>query len=143
MYNVEYNPEKMARACKRNVPISHKFAREIGKEIKGKKLEKAKRYLEEVIEMKRPVPITRYNSDLAHKPGVGPGRYPVNTAKEILDLLNSVEKNAQNKGLDVKNLYIVSFLVMKGSKFFRPRRRDMAGQRRKNTHISVVVEERK
>ncbi len=142
MYNVHYDKEKMARACKRWVRVSWKAASEIARNINGMKVDKAKKYLQEVIEMKRAVPFRRYNSDLAHKPGIGAGRYPINAAKEILDLIESAEKNAENKGLDVTRLYLKSLLVMKAPRFRRPRRSPLNPQVRKNVHLSVVLEER-
>ncbi len=143
MYNVQdYDPSRMARACKRYVRISWKASVEIGKAIKGMNVEKARRFLQDVIEMKRAVPFGRFNRDVAHKPGIGAGRYPVNAAKEILDLINSAVKNAENQGLDVSKLFIKSFLVMKAPTFYRPRRSPLRGQKRKSVHISVVLEQR-
>lgn len=142
MYNVDYDKRRMARACKRWVRISHKAASEIARSIVGMKVEKAKRFLQDVIDMRRAVPYKRYNSDVAHKSSIGAGRYPVNAAKEILDLIKSAEKNAENLGLDVSRLHIKSLLVMKASSFRRPRRSPLNPQVRKSTHISVVLEER-
>ncbi len=142
MYNVEnYDPAKMARACKRYVRISWKACVEIGKVIKGMKVDKARRLLQDVIEMKRSIPFTRFTEGAGHKTGAGPGRYPVNAAREILDLINSAVKNAEYQGLDSSRLYIKSFLVMKAPTFYRPRRSPLRGQKRKNVHISVVLEE--
>ncbi len=142
MYNTEYDKKKMARACKRWVRISHKAASEVARHVAGMKVEKAKRFLMDIVKMRRAVPFRRYNSDLAHKPGIGAGRYPVGVAREILDLVESAEKNAENLGLDVSRLYIRSLLVMKASTFRRPRRSGLSPHTRKNVHLSIVLEER-
>ena len=57
--------------------------------IRGRKLDKAIKMLEEVIEIKRPVPFARYNMGVAHKAGVGPGRYPKKSAQAILRALRA------------------------------------------------------
>jgi len=60
--------------------------------------------LEEVAELKRPVPIRRYNTGVAHKAGVGPGRYPQKAAKAFIEAIESAKHNAEYKGLDAENM---------------------------------------
>ena len=134
-----YNGEgETARAYGRALSISTKHSVEICRNINGKALEKAKKYLSEVIEKKRAVKMMRYNRDLAHKKSIGPGRYPVKAAKEILKVLENAESNAQVKGMG-NDLVIVHISANKASRswhFGRKRRR-----KNKRTHIQVVLGE--
>lgn len=141
-YPLKTDPKKTARATGRNVRISRKNLVEIGRFIKGMKTEKAKKILEEVISLKRAIPFRRFNTHLAHKKGIGPGRYPVKSSRWMLELIKSVESNSENIGLDVNKLYIKNVSARKGSDFQRPRRADLRGQKAKSTNISLIVEER-
>jgi len=89
------------------MPISPKKAREICRMIRGMKVDVALRQLEEVAELKRPVPFARRNNTgVAHKKGVGPGRYPKKPAEAIIRVVESAKHNAEYKGLDADNLRI-------------------------------------
>ncbi len=89
--------------------------------------------------MQRAVPFKRFIQDLGHKAGMSAGRYPQKAAKEILRLLNSVEANAQVKGLDTSNLKIIKILANKASIPSTGRRHRGAAKR---THVEVEVRER-
>ena len=101
-------------------------------------LDKAKAILNRVLEEKEAIPFKRFGSDTGHKRGkIGAGRYPQKTAKEILKLLNSVEANAQVRGLSTENLEIIRLIANKAStpwRFGRKRRR-----KAKRTHIEIIV----
>lgn len=132
--------ENMVKAYGRDMSISMKKSVEICKVIKGKKLEFAKKFLERVIEKKFSVPMRKYNRDTAHKTAIGPGRFPVKTAKGILSILKNAEANAQNKGLS-KELIIKHVAAHKASSpwhYGRKRRQKM-----KRTHIEVILIEKK
>ena len=124
-----------------NVSISTKQSVEITSFIRGKELEKAKRLLQEVLEQKRAIPFKRYNKDMGHKPGkIAAGRYPKKATTEIIKLLDTVQANADNKGLDKNNLLISEIKADKGAQqwhYGRLRRRRM-----KNTHLFVKVVEK-
>ena len=79
-YTVELKIESMARAYGRELPISWKKAIELARALRGKKVEKALEYLDNVISLKQAVPFHRYKRWVAHKSGVGPARYPVKAA---------------------------------------------------------------
>ena len=133
--------EHTATARGSNIGISTKFTVEVAKFIKGKNVEKAKTLLEEVIQKKTAVPFTRFTFDLGHKRGsVGPGRYPVKAAEEILALLRSAEMNAGNKGLDMNNLYVASAIASKGNTQMRPGRH--RGRHAKRTHFVITLAEK-
>ncbi|MHA1681034.1 MAG: 50S ribosomal protein L22 [Promethearchaeota archaeon] len=113
---VGLDKDKSAIASKRDAPVSNKKTREVCHAIKGKMLQKAKDYLERVLEFKEPVPFKRHKGHQAHRKGkgYGPGRYPVKSVKVVLGLLAEVENNAEYKGLDVDKCRIVHAAVNKG-----------------------------
>ena len=129
----------IAKAIAFNLPISIKKSTEVCNFIRNKKLHRAKKILSEVIEKKLAVPFKRYNMDRAHRTGIAAGAYPIKTASYILKVLQNVEANAENKGLDTTNLKISHLVANKGNKTFhfgRKRRRKM-----KRTHIEIKVQE--
>ncbi|MBN2422515.1 50S ribosomal protein L22 [Candidatus Woesearchaeota archaeon] len=133
--------ENMAFAKGLNLSISTKKAVEICNNIRKKPVTEAKKILEEIIELKRPLPMKRFNRDTAHKKAIGPGRFPKKTAKLILSTVKNAESNAQNKGLNTHNLIIAHISAHKASTpwhYGRHRRRKM-----KRTHVEIVVEEKK
>ncbi|MEK6977939.1 MAG: 50S ribosomal protein L22 [Candidatus Hydrothermarchaeota archaeon] len=108
---------RVAKATGRELRVSPKFSFEICREIKGKNLEAAKRFLEDVMAMKRPVPLKRYKKGVAHSRGLEKacaGRYPVKAASKVLEVLQSAEANAEYKGLSKEKLYIKEMAVLKG-----------------------------
>lgn len=132
--------EKCARAMGTNMPISHKVSYEIANALRGKDVDKAIRYLEDVIAMKRAIPFKRYNRDVGHKPGkMGAGRYPIKASKHFLHVLKGAKSNAADKALNVDSLVIVHIAASKGAgqwHYGRQRRRQM-----KATNLDIVVEE--
>ena len=95
--------ENIAKVIGKDLPISTKFSVEICNFIRYKNTKKAKEMMQRVSDMKDAVPMKRFGKDLAHKPGkIAGGRYPLKASKYFLDLLNALEKNAENKGLNVE-----------------------------------------
>ncbi len=117
-----YQPEdetKAAKAMGYEMPISFKHAVEICRELRGKKLVEAMKYLEEVIAMKRPVPFRRYKKKVPHRSGLNgwyAGRYPQKAAKYILKVLKNLEANAEYKGLNKDELVITHIQAKMGRK---------------------------
>lgn len=129
----------MASVYGRDLPISTKQAIEICNFIRGENLQGSKAILEKVIAQKFAIPFRRFNRDMGHKKGkVGSGRYPVKACGEILKLLESLEINAQNKGLDTAVLFISSIVPNKGANVMRYGRRRTS---MKLTHIKITAEE--
>lgn len=124
-YATVADPETTAKAYGRDRPCSPKSGRNVARAIRGMPLERAKAYLQDVVAMKTAVPFPVRNLKLAHRrgKGFGPGRYPVKTAKEFLDILESAEANAEYKGLDVDILRITHASAYQGTvqKAFTPR----------------------
>ena len=144
------HPEKTAKAMIRDAPISPKEAAEVARELRGKNLQEAMKYLERVIQLKEPVPLRRYNGKVAHKRGLGKkagipiGRYPVKVAKYYLKLLKNVQNNAETKGLDTEKLKIVHIASHKGMtiKRWMPRAFGRATPEfERRTHLEVIVQE--
>lgn len=132
--------EAIARA--ENLSVSWKSVVMVGNFIRGRTVAKAKTLLQEVINMKTAVPFTKYNKDRGHKKGeIAAGRYPVNTAKEVLNLLKSAESNAINIGMNASNLVVSRFIGNQGPtswRFGRQKRRQA-----KRSHIQLFVAEQK
>jgi large subunit ribosomal protein L22 len=147
-YSVQgLDPDKTAIASGRDLRIKPKVAREICHQLKGMKLGEAKTYLEGVVEMKIAVPYYRYRSRIPHRKelqGHDAGRFPQKTAGEILKILNSVEANAEFKGLYADKLRIVHVAAHRGRviRKYIPRAFGRASPYYKHlTHIEVAVEE--
>jgi large subunit ribosomal protein L22 len=142
------NEEKTAKAIGGELRISPKWAVEICREIRGKNLQDAKDFLEDVINMKRPVPLKRHKKGVAHRRGLTKayaGRYPVKAAKKILKVLESAEANAEYKGLDTEKLYIRHIAAQRGRiiRGIIPRAFGRASPHNTLTsNIEVVLEER-
>ena len=136
-----YNKETMARVVGSSLPISTKFSVEICNFIRNKKISQAKKMLLGVVDRTRAVPFKRFKKDLSHKTKIGPGRFPRNAALKIIELLESVESNAQFKGLNTSELQITHICAHLASRPWHSGRQ----RRRKNkrTHLEIIVEEKK
>lgn len=143
-YTQEADPETTSKAIGKELSVSPKHCREVCKELKGMKVEDAKKYLKEVIELKRPVPYTRFKMFLNPKPGVGPGRYPKKAAKAILRVLESAQSNAEYKGLEADNMRIKLAAAHRGriEKSYMPRAQGRSTPwNEQTTNIEIVLEE--
>ena len=141
-----FDPERMARASGRDLRISPKHSVELLREIRGMMLNDALRYLDDVIALKRPVPMKRHNDSQGHKPGrgFGPGRYPVKVAKAVKKVLLNAKNNAEQKGLDPDRLKIIHAAAHRGPvlRGYIPRAFGRATPfNEQTTHIEIVVEE--
>jgi large subunit ribosomal protein L22 len=113
------DPDKSVLASGRDLNISFKEAVEVCKYIKGRKLDEAKKILEEVIEGKRAIPYKRFNKKVPHHKydnTSGPARYPIKVSKHLLKILESLEANAEFKGLDTSKIKIIHCAAQKGMK---------------------------
>jgi len=143
-YTMEADPDTSAKAIGKEMPISPKMSREICGMIRGMKVEVAVRMLEEVIDLKRPVPLKRFNKRVSHKPGVGPGRYPQKAARAILTVVKGASSNAEYKGLDTSEMIITTVSASLGRTIpgHMPRAHGRATQWDQQTvNIEVIIEE--
>jgi len=140
----DLDEEGTARAIGREMPISPKKSVELARAIRGKTVEDAKEYLERVIRLEQAVPMKRHKMMVAHKPGIGPGRYPVKVARHFLKILQSAEENAGYKGLDVDKMRIKVLAAHKGTtqKGQMPRAQGRSTPWNQETvNLEVVLEE--
>lgn len=137
----EYNNDGMARAVALALPVSTKQSIEICSFIRNTPLDKAKEELKKIIEEKRALPLRRFTGGAGHQKKIGPGSYPKKASKEIVKLLETVEANAQFKGLSTANLIIKHISANRASKSWHYGR--IRGRQMKRTNVEVVVEERK
>ncbi|KAH9776764.1 60S ribosomal protein L17-2 [Citrus sinensis] len=113
--------------------------REAAHALRKLSLTKAKRYLEDVMAHKQAIPFTRFcrgvgrTAQAKNRNPNGQGRWPVKSAKFILDLLKNAESNAEVKGLDVDALYISHIQVNQAQK---QRRRTYRAHGRINPYMS-------
>ena len=134
-----YDIEKMARAIGKDLSVTTKQSVELCNFLRNKPLSRVKEMLEKVANKELAVPYKRYKKDIAHRRGIGIGRYPVKASREILKIIKSAEANANVKGLPVDKLYVIHLLAQRASRPMRTgRKRGMVAKR---THIEVVLHE--
>ena len=141
-----YDTTRHVRASMREKQISHKHAREIAVQIKGMSIEKARDYLQSVVNKQRAVPFRRYKNQVGHRsdPDVMSGRYPEKSATEFIKLIDNLESNAEYKGMDLDRLKIINATVHKGVLIKRFIPRAMGRATPKNnvlTHVELVAQE--
>lgn len=108
--------------------------------VRGMQVSKAKKFLEDVVAMKKAVPFTRYNDNMGHKHGMKSGAFPVSTCSQVLMILKSAESNAIGKGLSAATLVIKHASAQKGPTAYHfGRQRTKA----KRTHIELVLVEQR
>ncbi len=141
-----YDATRHVRSSLREKDISHKHAREVAVAIKGLSIEKARDFLQAVINKERAVAFRRFKNQVGHKsdPGMMSGRYPQKTAKEFIKVLDNLESNAEYKGMDLDRLKIINATVHKGVTIKRFTPRAMGRATAKNdvlTHVELVAKE--
>lgn len=95
---------KGPKAMGRGLDISPKRAKEVADAIRGMEVAGAKRFLEDVIEKKRPVPYRKFNRKISHQKSIGSGAYPVKTAEAFLKVLKNAESNSESEKLMVSHV---------------------------------------
>lgn len=114
-YSTVAEPATTAQAYGRDMPCSPKSGRNVARAIKGMPVARAKQFLEQVMDLETPVPFKVRVRKIHHrKGGIGPGKYPVQTAKCMLKVLKSAEANAEYKGLDKDRLVITHSTAYQG-----------------------------
>ncbi|XP_003373140.1 60S ribosomal protein L17 [Trichinella spiralis] len=144
------NPSKSCKARGSDLRVHFKNTRETAQAIKHMTLNRAVRFLKNVIEKKEIVPFRRFNGGVGRKAQVKnwrhtQGRWPVKSANFLLQLLRNAESNAEYRGLDTDHLTIDHIVVQQASKM---RRRTYRAHGRINPymsspcHIEVILTER-
>merc|ERR1712050_154550 len=91
--------------------MGYKNTYETCQAIKGMTWGAAQTYLQDVCEKKQCVPFRKFTGCIGRTPQakafkMSQGRWPVKSAKIVLDLLRNAESNAEFKNLDTDNLVI-------------------------------------
>lgn len=132
-----FNKETMARAVGTDLPVSMKNAAMVCNAVRGKPTTRAKKMLNEVINLKFAIKFTRFNMDRGHKKKIGPGKYPVKTCQQILAVLENAEANANQKNLGETFIkHTCAHVASKPFRYGRYSRRKM-----KRAHVEIVLEE--
>ena len=115
-YSTVSDPATTAQAYGRDMPCSPKSGRNVARAIKGMPVARAKAFLEDVKALKTAVPFKVRVRKIHHrKGGIGSGKYPVQTVKCMLKVLESAEANAEYKGLDKDRLVITHSTAYQGN----------------------------
>jgi len=139
-----YDPsKKCARARIDDVNVSYKKLAAVCDNVRGMQIEDAMAFLKDVIAMKRPVRFRRWNKKMGHRRELGgkKGRYPINAAKVILQLLKNAKANADAMGL--LNPFIVHIAANKKHNYPRisPKGRPMMADY-ETAFAEVILEDR-
>ena len=115
---VTENVEKTVCARGNQLKASFKNTHQTGAAIRGKQLLEAKAYLQAVLEKKRCIPFTRYNTGVgrtaqAKEFKLSQGRWPTKSVKLFLDLIQNLESNAKAKGLNADDLILSHVAVQR------------------------------
>ncbi len=119
-----------------NLPISTKHSAAICGFIKNKKIENAIADLEQVLVLKKPVPM---KGEIPHRKGKGmmSGRFPKKATQNFIKLLKSLSANANHNGLEAP--IIVEAIANIGSRPYGK----FGRVRKKRTHVKIKVKEEK
>ena len=143
-YSTELDPDKTAKAYGYELHCSRKDSTNLAYAIKGKKLEDGKKYLQEIVDQKRPLPAVFHNGKRAHQKGIGPGSFPQKAAKYMLKILENAENNAEYKGFDPENMKITHVSAYSGRviRGIMPRAHGRATDKNtRTTNIEIIIEE--
>ena len=121
----------------KNIPISTKHSAAICRFIKNKKIENAIAELEQVLKLKKAVPM---RGEIPHRKGKGmmSGRFPKNAAQNFIKLLKSLSANATYNGLEEP--VIVEAIASIGSRPYTSLR-SVGWVRKKRTHVKLKAME--
>jgi len=144
------NPAKAALTRQSGLRVSFKNTHATVKRLKGMSLERAKKFLKNVLARKECVPFFRFNSGVgqcsqAKQWKNNQGRWPAKSARYALDMLTNLENNAQFKGLDVEKMTVSHTSIHRAPKM---RRRTYRAHGRINPymstpcHVQIIAEEK-
>lgn len=147
---VSNNPSKSCSAKGAYLKVHFKNTVETSNVIRGMMLEKAVKYLKDVICHKQCVPFKKFNGHVGRTGqakvfGVTQGRWPQKSCRFILELLKNAKSNAEAKGLKMDKLFLKHIVVNRAPK---QRRRTYRAHGRINPfmsnpcHIDMVLEEK-
>ena len=119
----------------RSLRISLKQSKAIGKFIRNKKIEDAIKDLNQVLLKKKAVPMS---GEIAHRKGkIMSGKYPMNSSKEFIKLLKTLNANSVMHGLDLDKTIVYETIPNKA-----PDQLHRFGSMKfKRTHITIKAKE--
>merc|ERR1711981_1066277 len=136
-------PQAEASSCKAkgsDIRVHFKNTRETAGAIKGMNLDKAKKYLEDVVDKKRAIPFRRFCGGVGRTAQAsaagstnGQARWPKKSCEFLLGLLRNAEANAELKSLETDKLFISHIQVNKAQE---QRRRTYRAHGRINPYMS-------
>ncbi len=133
--------KNLAKVSGSGLPISTKHAIEICSFMKGKEIAKIRKVLNNVLEEKEVIKLKRFYHKRGHKAGhQGPGFYPKKASMHFLQLLQTLEGNAKNKGLNSELLKIEKAIANSGSVSWHYSRHK--GRRMKRTDVEIYASEK-
>lgn len=116
----------------KNIPISAKHSIAIGKSIKGKKIGDAIIELNQVLKLKKAIPM-RGEIPHRHGRGISGGRFPKKASESFIKLLKSLSANADYNGLE--NPVVSEVISNIGERPFGR----FGAVRKKRTHIKIIA----
>jgi len=143
-YSTDIDPDRSATAYGYELHCSVKDSINLAYALRNMKVEKAKEYLQEIIDMKRPLPAVYHKRKRAHQTGIGPGSFPQKAARYMLKTVKNAENNAEYKGFDPDNMKISHISAYGGRiiKGMMPRAHGRATDKnKKTTNIEIILEE--
>ncbi|KAM0678300.1 60S ribosomal protein L17 [Binucleata daphniae] len=126
MTNYSYHANdasQSVRASVKDARVSFKNTRETSRVLRGKKIQEAINYLQNVINHKQCVPMRRYargcgRTKQAKEFKTTRGRWPEKSCNLFIYLLNNMIANADLKKLDISNLVLTHVQVNKAPKIY-------------------------
>uniref|UniRef100_A0A7S0PY74 60S ribosomal protein L17 n=1 Tax=Coccolithus braarudii TaxID=221442 RepID=A0A7S0PY74_9EUKA len=120
------NPQQAVKASGSDLRVSYKNTRETAAAIKGLSLQRAQRYLKDVLAHKDAIPYRRHCGNIGrhamgkkYKNSGNQCRWPEKSCRFLLDLLQNAESNAELQNLDPETLTIVHIQVNRARKMRR------------------------
>jgi large subunit ribosomal protein L22 len=137
-YAFKSDAQNTVKIVGRDISISTKIAIEMCSFIRNKPVAKVKAMLEKIKDKKMALPIRRFTEGAGHKTGIGSGKFPYNASCEFIELLESLEANAQNKGLSSSLMIIHACAQKAATPFHYGRKRRI---RTKRSHVELAAKE--
>ncbi len=143
-YSSDVDQDKTSKAYGYELHCSRKDSMNIVYAIRGMKTEQAKKYLQGIIDIKRPLPAIFHKRKLAHQKGIGPGSFPEKAARYILKVIKNAENNAEYKGFNPEDMKITHASAYGGRviRGIMPRAQGRATDKNtRTTNIEIIIEE--
>ena len=139
-----------AKSKANDVRVHFKNTYETARVVKGMKIKKAIKYMEDVLEHKQCVPFRRHTGHVGRTTqakihGVTQGRFPEKSVKYVHQLLKNALSNAEAKGLDVEKCVVTHAATQRA---VQGRRRTFRAHGRitpylsSNCHLEFIITEK-